>query len=99
MMQAQIYIDKDELKGSQSLEDFIIGFLIQHKVKGATGFRGQFGFGSNQYLKRPDTLFSFDEPPMMITFIDEDEKVKEVLTALRKEMKGGLIFSIPVQIW
>ena len=99
MMQAQIYIDKDELKGSQSLNEFIIEFLIHHKVRGATAFRGQFGFGSNQYLKRPDALFSFDEPPMMITFIDEDEKVKSVLTALRKEMKHGLILSIPVEIW
>jgi PII-like signaling protein len=98
MLQAQIFIDKDELHGSQPLYDFIFKFLISHKVKGATAFRGQIGFGPSHHLQRPDNLFSFDEPPMMITFIDEAEKVKHVITLLRKEMKNGLILTHPVEI-
>jgi PII-like signaling protein len=99
MLQAQIYIDKDELHGLQPLHEFIFKFLIKHKIKGATAFRGQIGFGPNQHMKRPDELFSFDEPPMMITFIDEEKKVKEVLQQLRKVMKNGLVITNPVEIW
>ena len=98
MLQAQIFIDKDELHGSQPLFEYILRFLIRHKIKGATAFRGQIGFGSNQHLKRPDDLFSFDEPPIMITFIDEDEKVINTISQLRKEFKNGLIITHPVEI-
>jgi len=98
MMQAQIFIDKDELHGSHPLFEYIIRFLIRHKIKGATAFRGYLGFGSHQHLKRPDDLFSFDEPPMMITFIDEDEKVLNTIALLRKEVKNGLIITHPVEI-
>lgn len=98
MLQAQIFIDKDELHGSQALFEYILRFLIRHKIKGATAFRGQIGFGSTQHLKRPDDLFSFDEPPIMITFIDEDEKVINTVSLLRKEFKSGLITTHPVEI-
>ena len=99
MLQAQIYIDKDELIGSRSLYEFILHFLANHKIAGATAFRGLIGFGLNQQMKRPFDLFSFDEVPMMITFIDEDEKVKSVLTALREVWNGGLIVTHQVECW
>jgi len=99
MLQAQIYIDKDEMKGSQLLYEFIFHFLIHHKIKGATAFRAEIGYGANQSVMRPGALFSFDETPMMITFTDEDEKVKAVLAELRKVFKGGLVLSLPVHTW
>jgi PII-like signaling protein len=99
MLQANIYFDKDDLLGSQSLEEFIMEFLLKKKVSGATAFRGAFGFGQNQHMKQPNLLFSFDEPPMMITFVDEDEKVKRTLTDLRKVFKGGLITTHLVDRW
>lgn len=98
MLQAQIFIDKDELHGGEPLYEYLFRFLIKHKVKGATAFRGQIGFGLNQHLKRPDSLFSFDEPPMMITFIDQNEKVKSVIEQLRKEVKGGFIITHEVVV-
>ena len=91
MLQAQIYIDKDQVYGSHPLYEFILRFLLHHKIAGATAFRGQIGFGVHQHLKRPDSLFSFDEPPMLITFIDEEDKVRNVLKALRKEVSSGFI--------
>ncbi|HEY0273197.1 MAG TPA: DUF190 domain-containing protein [Chitinophaga sp.] len=99
MLQAQIYIDKDELRGMQPLYQFIMHFLLEQHAAGATAFRGQWGFGSQHRLKRPDRLFSFDEPPMLITFIDEDEKVMQIITELRKHYKGGLIVTNKVEQW
>ena len=93
MLQAQIFIDKDELIGSQPLYEFIMQFLLLHHVKGATAFKGVMGFGEKEQMKRPNQLFSFDEPPMMITFVDEKEKVIQVLNKLREEYKGGFIIT------
>jgi PII-like signaling protein len=97
MLQAQIFIDKDEVFGSQPLYEFIVQFLLKHKVAGATAFRGQIGFGEHHQVKRPDSLFSFDEPPMLITFIDEEEKVLQVLKELRKRVSSGFIVTNKVE--
>ncbi|PGH37593.1 MAG: hypothetical protein CRN43_20275 [Candidatus Nephrothrix sp. EaCA] len=99
MLQAQIFLDADEHKGELSLQDFILQFLLKHKVKGATVFRGQFGFGERRRMMRPHELFSFDEIPLMITFIDEDEIVIKALTNLRKEWKKGFIVTHDVKVW
>jgi PII-like signaling protein len=99
MLQAQIYINRDELKGSQPLYEFIMQFLTKQKILGATAFRGQIGFGDNQMMKRPNDFFSFDEVPMLITFIDEDEKVRTTLTELRKLWVGGFIITYSVEQW
>lgn len=99
MTQAQIFIDADALKGTQPLYEFIMHFLMERKIAGATVFRGRLGFNADQYLKIPDRLFSFDETPMLIVFIDEDSKVQAALTELRKEFKGGFITTHHVEQW
>lgn len=99
MIQAQIFIDAGDLKETQSVYEFILQFLIKQNIKGATVFKGRLGYGENQHLNRPNDLFSFDETPMMITFIDNDEKVKTVLTELRNQYKGGFIVTHQVEKW
>ncbi|NML41117.1 DUF190 domain-containing protein [Chitinophaga sp. G-6-1-13] len=93
MLQAQIFIDKDDMYGTRPLYEYIMQLLMNNNVKGATVYRGVMGFGVNQRMKRPDEIFSFDEPPMMITLIDEDDKVREVLKLLRSTYKGGFIIT------
>ncbi|NIG54140.1 DUF190 domain-containing protein [Chitinophaga sp. Cy-1792] len=99
MLQAQIFIDRDDLFQGQPLYDFIMKLLLQNNVKGATAYRGVMGFGKNQQLKRPNEIFSFDDPPLMITFIDENNIVQDVLRKLRATYSGGLIITHPVDIF
>lgn len=99
MLQAQIYIDKDELKGMQPLHQFIMQLLIDNGIAGATAFVGHSGFGGHHRLKQPTQQFSFDETPMLITFIDEHKKVKEALTELRKHYRGGFIVIHELEKW
>lgn len=99
MIQAQIYIDKDELKGTKPLHQFIMQLLIDNGIAGATSFVGHSGFGRHHRLKQSAQQFSFDETPMLIAFIDEDKKVKEALTELRKQYRGGFIITHIVEQW
>ena len=99
MKQVQIFFDKDKYKEDKPLTDYIMEFLADNHVLGATAFRGELGFGESQQIKRPGRLFSFDEPPMVITFVDEDEKIQKVLTAFRKKVKSGFIIVASVEIW
>ncbi|MDI9871354.1 DUF190 domain-containing protein [Flectobacillus roseus] len=98
MTQVQIFIDKDDLLGSKYVYDVILKHLIGHNVAGATVFEGWMGFGKNHVLKKPHDLLSFDHPPLMISFVDEDEKVEETLTSLREIYKGGLIVKSKVEV-
>ena len=91
MLQAQIFIDLEELKDGQTLHDYIIQFLVEQGISGATSFKGFAGFGANNKIKRPNDIFSFDEPPVIITFIDEEKKVRQAVAALRNEVKRGFI--------
>ncbi|WP_291908989.1 DUF190 domain-containing protein [Chitinophaga sp. CB10] len=99
MLQAQLFIDRDDMHGSQPLYEFIMHLLLHSNIKGATAYRGVMGFGANQQMKRPDQIFSFDEPPIMITFIDDEQKVQDVLRALRQEFTGGFIVTHQVHLF
>lgn len=99
MLQTQIYIDKDELIGGDPLHKFIMQMLIKNGIAGATSFTGFSGFGKHQVLKQPGRQFSFDETPMLITFIDDEKKVVTVLNELRKQYRGGFIVTHPVKKW
>ncbi len=99
MTQVQIFYDKDKFRENKPMTDYIMEFLAENEILGATAFRGELGFGENQQIKRPGRLFSFDEPPMLITFIDQEEKVNKVLTAFRKKVKSGFIVVNQVEIW
>ena len=99
MLQAQIFIDKDEMYQDNLLHNFIMEYLIENEISGATAINGCMGFGKNQKLKNPNRLFSFDEQPMLILFIDEDEKVKNVLTELSKLVTNGIIVTHPVEVY
>jgi PII-like signaling protein len=99
MIQAQIFFDRDKYKDDKPMTDYIMEFLLDNDIQGATAFRGELGFGSSQKINRPGRLFSFDEPPMVVTFIDQDDKVKQVLAAFRKKVKSGFIVTNAVEIW
>lgn len=99
MLKAQIYIDKDELMHDKPLYEFILDFLIEQQIQGATVFQGRLGYGEGRYLNRPNELFSFDQTPMLITFIDEEHKVRNTLAQLRKNFDSGFIITQQVEIW
>ena len=92
LLRAEIYFDKDELGSTNPLHEFIMKSLMGSDIRGATAFQGSLGFGKDHQLKKPNELFSFDDPPMLILFIDEETKVKKALAKLRKSMKRGFFF-------
>lgn len=99
MLQAQIFIDKDEMYQDKYLHTFIMEFLIQHDISGATAINGFMGFGKNQKMKNPNRLFSFDEQPMVITFIDEEHKVRTVLSEIKKLVVNGIVVANKVEVF
>ena len=98
MLQAQIFIDKDEMYKDTQFYTFIMEFLIRNDINGATAINGFMGFGANQKMKTPNRLFSFDEQPMVIIFIDEEEKVRRVVKELSKLVTNGIVVTQKVEV-
>lgn len=99
MLKAEIYIDEDELIRAEPLHDYIMKFLLDQGITGATNFTGYSGFGRHQKVKKPNRPFSFDDTPMVIVFIDEEERVRKAIKELRNHFKGGVIITQPVDQW
>ncbi len=99
MLQAQIFLDEDDFRETVPMHKYIMKLLINEGIAGATSFRGQSGFGKNHNLQQPNQQFSFDDAPILITFIDEDDKVKHAITEIRKKFDGGLIVTHSVEKW
>jgi PII-like signaling protein len=97
--EANIFVDKGDLHRGRSLHEFILRFLLSSGIIGATVIEGHSGYGRNQHIQDPNRLFSFDEPPILIKFIDQEAKVRNVLAELRKHTNKGLFTIQPVEVF
>lgn len=99
MLQAQIFLDEDDQYEGRPLHEYILRYLMHHKIGGATLFRGYMGFGSQHHLHAPGRIGALDDQPLMITFIDEEQKVREVLPHLKTTLRDGMIVTMQVEKW
>ena len=99
MLQAQIFLDNDDFRETVPMYQYIMKLLLNEGIAGATSFSGESGYGKNNLLQQPNQQFSFDNTPILITFIDEDDKVKHAITEVRKKFDGGLIVTHSVEKW
>ena len=97
MLQVQLFLhEEDYFQDHQSCEH-ILRYLLHHKILGATMFKGHMGFGSGRHLNAPRKFGASDALPVMIMFIDEEEKVRGVLAHLKEVIGDGLIVSQRVE--
>ncbi|MFT4031121.1 MAG: DUF190 domain-containing protein [Siphonobacter sp.] len=98
MLQAQIILDKDEMdENGQPLYLTILQWMVQHNLVTATVFEGISGISASHRITRPGALFSFDEPPVLILFEDEDEKVRAALREIRTFSPTAFIIAYEVE--
>jgi len=90
MLQAQIFLDDGERGPQGPLHEYIMGFLLKTGVRGATLYCADQGFGLRRHLHMPGRIGVLDERPIVITFIDEDEKVREALKHIKPFLHDGI---------
>jgi PII-like signaling protein len=99
MLQAQIFLDEDDRFEEHPLYEYILRYLMHHGIVGATLFRGTMGFGSQHHLNVPGRLGALDDRPLMITFIDDEDRVRSVLPHLASALRDGMIVTAEVHRW
>ena len=97
MLQVQLFLDEEDSFQDHPSSEHILRYLLHHKIMGATMFRGHMGFGARRHLNAPRRIAASDANPVVILFIDEEEKVHEVLPHLREVLRDGLIVGQKVE--
>ncbi len=97
MLEVKIFIDTEDLYGSSTLHEAILRYLLHHGIKGATLFRGVMGFGAHHHLHEPRRFAASDATPMMIVFIDEEERIRKLIPSLKEMVAQGLIVANRVE--
>lgn len=98
MTEVKIFFDEDDRYENQSIYDYLMHYLLHQHIRGATLFSVMMGYGQKHHLHSPKRLGTTDEQPLMIMFIEEEEKVKTVLPHIKEVIKQGLIVMHKVEI-
>jgi PII-like signaling protein len=91
MLEVTLFLDDDDRHEGQPAHEHIMRYLMHHGIAGASAFSAVSGFGHKHHLHHRHGLAIADQGPMMIVFIDEDEKVRQVIPHIRSVVQEGLM--------
>jgi len=90
-MLARIYVGERDQWHGQPLFQAIVRVLRERGMAGASSFLGMEGFGASAHLHTTRILSLSQDLPVLIEFVDTEEKVRAVLPELDLMVKDGLI--------
>ena len=91
MIEVNLFLDESDLFQDKPAHEYIMRYLMHNSILGASVFSAIMGYGHKHHLHHPKKIGNVDENPIMIVFIDEEEKVKKVLPHLKEVINEGLI--------
>ncbi len=97
MVEVTVFLDEADQFEGKPMHEHIMRYLMHHNIAGASLFSAMMGYGSKHHLHAPRKIGGMDEQPVMILFIDEEEKVRAVLPHLKEIVKEGLIVQRKVE--
>ncbi len=90
-MLARIYIGERDQWHGMPLFQAIVRVLRERGMAGASSFLGIEGFGASAHLHTTRILSLSQDLPILIEFVDTEDKVRGVLPELDAMVKDGMI--------
>lgn len=91
MLEVKIFFDVEDMHNGKKTDEYIMRYLMHHHIHGATTFLGSKGYGAHHHLNEPGQIGASDALPVMILFVDEEARVRQVLPHLKEVVAEGLI--------
>lgn len=91
MLEARVFFDEDDAYHGKPVHEYLLHFLMQQGIAGATVFAAFMGYGEKHHVHKPRRLVGSDEGPLMLIFIDDEAKVRAVLPHVKEVVGDGLI--------
>lgn len=95
----RIFLREGDKLSGEPLYSIILSMLKSKGIRGATVLKAILGYGTTgQYNYEGIEVLSYDLP-VVVEFVDEEEKVQSVIEEVSKYLKSGLITMEKAEIW
>ena len=95
---ARIYIGESDTWHGRPLYEAIVHLLRERGSAGATVLRGIEGFGANAHLHTTRLLRLSEDLPILIEVVDQEDRIRAVLSELDEMVGDGLITLEKVEV-
>ena len=90
----RIHIGHADKWEGEPLYEAIVKRAAQLDIAGATAYRGILGYGAHRRIHGHKTIALSSDDPIMISMVDEDDKINRMLTALESMISGGCMIAV-----
>jgi len=94
----RIYFGEDDKWHGQSLYKAIVERCRQMDIAGATVYRGIEGYGASTIIRRAHVFSASKDAPIVVTIVDAEEKIRELIPVLDEMVDEGLIAMSNVEV-
>lgn len=94
----RIYVNEGDHVGHQTADIAILAFLRRENAAGATVFRAIEGFGGQGEIKTARLVDVAPALPMVIEWVDSEERVERLLPHVKELVPRGLITVDPTEV-
>jgi PII-like signaling protein len=94
----RIYIGEDDRWEGEPLHEAIVKKLRMMDIAGATVYRGVMGYGAQQRVHKTGWLGLSSDMPIMISVIDTEAKIRNILPVLDEMVDEGIVVLSDVEI-
>lgn len=89
-----VHIGANDKWEGEPLYETIVKRARQLDIAGATVYRGILGYGAHKRIHKHKTLTLSHDDPILISIVDEEEKIDQLLAALDAVVSGGCLIAI-----
>ncbi len=90
----RVHIGENDKWEGAPLYEAIVKRAAQLDIAGATVYRGILGYGAHKRVHRHKTLAFSSDDPIMISMVDEEEKINAMITALETMITVGCMIAV-----
>jgi PII-like signaling protein len=94
----RIHFGEDDKWKNKPLHQAIVEKCRELDIAGATVFRGIEGYGASTLIRRSHLLSFSSDAPLMVSVIDTEEKIRQLLPFLDQVVQEGLIATSEVEV-
>ena len=94
----RIYFGENDKWHDKPLYRAIVEKCRELDIAGATVFRGVEGYGASTLIRRAHLLSLSSDAPIMVSVIDTEEKIAQLIPFLDQVVDQGLIAISPVEV-
>lgn len=93
-----IFLNEADRIGDVPLHEDVVRRLLHFEIAGATVTKGVMGYGKHGKVHRKRLFGVSDDRPVIITAIDDEERIRRILPDIKAVIPQGLITLQEVEV-